>query len=261
MKQIFIIFLALFIISCNKQESSKKTENNNYLLMATVYQQQSPEYKAIALQTYKLAKYKLQGLTLFNDSIYGKAVVLDLDETVLDNSPYQAKCIIENVSYPEYWEEWINEENAALIPGVAGFLNYADSLGFKIFYVSNRRKKYLQQTINNMNKFNLPAVDSTHIILREDESSKIKRRKDILENYEITLLIGDNLNDFSGDFELEDNNSRIEKVFDLEEKFVDKFIILPNPMYGEWEKALLNGTYKHSKSERDSILISKLQSF
>jgi 5'-nucleotidase (lipoprotein e(P4) family) len=112
-----------------------------------------------------------------------------------------------------------------------------------------------------MKKFKLPAVDSAHIILREDESSKIKRRNGILKNYEITLLIGDNLNDFSGDFELEDNNSRIEKVFELEEKFVDKFIILPNPMYGEWEKALLNGTYKHSKSERDSILISKLQSF
>jgi len=209
MKQIFIIFLGLFIISCNKQELNKNSENNKHLLMATIYQQQSPEYKAIALQTYKLAKYKLEGITLFSDSINGKAIVLDLDETVLDNSPYQAKCIIENVSYPKYWDDWINQENADLIPGVASFLNYADSLGFEIFYISNRRIKYLQQTINNMNKFDLPAVDSEHIILRGDESSKVKRRNDILENYTISLLIGDNLNDFSGAFELEENSKRV----------------------------------------------------
>lgn len=261
MKQIILLISVLFIISCNKGEKQEEKADNDHLLMATAFQQLSPEYKAITLQSYKLAKYKLQGILLFNDSVNNKAIVLDIDETVLDNSPFQAKCIIENTNYPKYWNEWVAKEDAKLVPGVKEFLNYADSTGFEIFYISNRKHKHLQATINNLKKHKLPKADSSHILLRKETSSKTERRKKVSEVYEIALLIGDNLNDFSGEFEIEENGKRIAKVFEMKDNFVDKFIILPNPMYGEWEGALLNGNYDYSKYERDSVLISKLESF
>lgn len=261
--------IALFLISttmfaCNCEESKKdttQTSTNDHLLFATLYQQYAPEYKALCIQGYNVAKQQLS--KKMQNTLYevAPAVVLDLDETVLDNSPFEAKCILENTSYPEYWEEWMNVASADLVPGAKDFLQFAKEQGAEIYYISNRKEKYLGKTIENMQAHKLPNADSAHIWLRTGTSSKKARRDSLLTQRNIIMLIGDNLNDFTEAFEGDDNNKRIKEVMNMQAEFGDRFIILPNAMYGEWEKAVLNGSYDHTRTERDSLYRKGLTNF
>lgn len=263
MKNILFSLAILISISACKPTGNPNSNiaDNDHLLLATLYQQSSPEYEALCIQSYNIASDKLVEFNNKTSNTKMPAVVLDLDETVLDNSPFEAKCIIENTNYPNYWDEWMNAAKAELVPGVKEFLILADSLNFEIYYISNRKAKYLNQTIENMEKHNLPQAEASHIWLKTDGDSKKLRRDKLLLEREIILLIGDNLNDFNEVFEVKTNEERSNLVIANKYEFGDRFIVLPNPMYGEWVKALLNNTYKHSNQQRDSIFKQKLISF
>ncbi len=258
-----LIVLAITFMACTPQEkqTAKAESNNDHLLFATLYHQYTPEYKALCLQSYHVAKRNLAWIMESTNFEVAPAVVLDLDETVLDNSPFEAKCILENTSYPKYWDEWMNEANADLVPGAADFLETAQALGAEIYYISNRKEKYLAQTIKNMQLHKLPNADSAHIWLRTDTSSKKARRDSLSTQRTIVLLIGDNLNDFTEAFELDNNNERMAEVEKMKDLFGQRFIMLPNPMYGEWEKAILDGSYEHERTDRDSLYKKALRSF
>lgn len=264
MNKFLLLIIGLgFLTSCVNVEEThiKKVGDNDYSLLATVFQQHSPEYKALCLQAYNIASARLIEIKKSGTYKNAPAVVLDIDETVLDNSPFEVKSILENTSYPTYWEEWMNEANARLVPGVKSFLHLADSLGFEVYYISNRKHKYLDVTIKNMLDYNLPNSDAAHIFLKTDESSKKARRNKLRVDREIIMLIGDNLNDFDEVFELSNNDERIQAVKNLSDEFGDKFIVLPNPLYGEWVKAVLNDSNNLSRIQRDSILKRRLRSF
>jgi 5'-nucleotidase (lipoprotein e(P4) family) len=263
MKNILFSLAILFAITaCNPVEKAEKqTVNNDHLLLATVFQQSAPEYDALCIQAYNLASLEAKLLMKNNKSENAPAVVLDLDETVLDNSPFEAKCILENTNYPMYWDEWMNAANARLVPGAKEFLDLANELGMEIYYISNRKTKYLEQTIKNMKMHKLPQADVDHIWLKTDVSSKKARRDKLSTEREIAILIGDNLNDFNEIFEVETNKERKEIVVENKSEFGKRFIILPNPTYGEWVKAALNNSYNHTNSQRDSLFKESLISF
>lgn len=263
MKNILLSLAILISISACKPTENPNSNivDNDHLLLATLFQQTSPEYDALCIQAYNIASDKLVEFNVESANATMPAIVLDLDETVLDNSPFEAKCIIENTNYPNFWDEWMNAAKAELVPGVKEFLLLADSLNFEIYYISNRKVKYLDQTIENMEKHNLPQAEATHIWLKTDVDSKKLRREKLLLEREIILLIGDNLNDFNEVFEVETNEDRSDLVIANKAEFGDRFIVLPNPMYGEWVKALLNNSYKHSNQQRDSLFKQKLNSF
>lgn len=256
MKQLFYTISAVFIFSaCQTNQSSDNVHIRN--AMATIYVQQAPEYIALAEQAYAQARMSLD--EQFKTAVMPLAVVLDIDETVLDNSPYQAEQILDNFNYPDHWDEWIYKEEAMPIPGSLEFLQYADSKGIVIFYISNRKHKYLGPTINNLNKFGYPQADSAHILLRTTTSSKEERRQKVLDQgLEIALLIGDNLDDMSAEFEVEDPSKRNEAVFANQSKFGVKYIVLPNPTYGKWVQ---NRGFYNSKLDQDSLVAAHLKGF
>ena len=225
--------------------------------MATLYVQQSPEYIALTEQAYAIARISLDNQ--FKMATSPLAVVLDIDETVLDNSPFQAKQILENFNYPAHWDEWINKEEAQPVPGSLEFLQYADSKGIVIFYISNRKHKNLNATINNLNKFGYPQADSSHIMLRTTTSSKEVRRQKVLDQgLKIALLIGDNLDDMSAEFEVEDADKRKEATYANQSKFGTKYIVLPNPTYGKWVQ---NRGFYNAKLDQDSLASAYLKGF
>lgn len=273
-KLILLIIVPFIVASCGVDTTgveggsadtvrccSEDKRTNDHLLFATLYHQQAPEYKALCRQAYNVGMIELQGIMSITDFELPPAVVLDLDETVLDNSPFTAKCILENTNYPEYWEEWINAANAELIPGVKEFLEFADELGVEIYYISNRKEKYLGQTIVNMKLYDLPNADSAHIFLRKNTTSKKARRDQLATQRSIVMLIGDNLNDFTEDFEVTTNEERTELVQKNSDMFGSKYIVLPNPMYGEWEEVVLEGTYENERNVRDSLYRVRLKGF
>lgn len=262
--KIGVITLASMILAGTGYSKGNHKENlSDQLMMGTLWQQTSAEYRAIAYQTFNMAKMVLD-LELNKKGKKKKAIVLDIDETVLDNSPYQAMVIARKTGYPDKWFEWIDAAKAEPVPGALEFLKYADSKGVKIFYLSNRKIKKnrkvpgMKNTIKNLNAFGFPQVKESHLYLRSKESSKIKRRSQISENYDIVMLFGDNLNDFDGMFEHKGIKDRKAAVDEVKSMFGHRFFVLPNPMYGEWEGAVYDYNWRASEKEKKDMRLKAL---
>lgn len=250
-----LIFIALFLFpglySCQNQsnEENQKISKNDYLLMPTLWVQSSAEYRALCYQTYDLAQKRLKKNL---EAYRGKkkpAVVLDLDETVLDNSPYEAHVIKNGMSYPQDWLKWCDLAKAEAIPGAREFLLFAKQNDVEIYYISNRRENTRKGTVLNLKNLNLPFSDDAHVFLRTDISSKEPRRRVVRKDHEILLLFGDNLLDFSSLFEQQSTARRAAIVDSLRNEFGTRFIVLPNPMYGDWDASVLKYDYKQSNEE------------
>jgi 5'-nucleotidase (lipoprotein e(P4) family) len=230
--------LILLVVFGSFKADKPIISENDHLTLAVLYQQHAPEYRALCYQAYNLASVRIQQIVKRKGSAEGLAIVLDLDETVLDNSPYEAKCILENINYPVKWKEWCELAIAEPVPGSVEFINLAASLGVQVVYISNRKEELREATKKNLVAIGLPDTNDDYLLLRDAESAKEERRQKIAAKYEIVLLIGDNLNDFSEVFENSRGEGRMAKTDDMKRSFSEKFIVLPNAMYGDWEQHL-----------------------
>jgi 5'-nucleotidase (lipoprotein e(P4) family) len=259
--KIILIFLVAMAVSCNQESASNKTQSSeaeNYVKIreiADLWFHHSAEMQACYLQSYKLAQLALDKQLADYKGDKTPAVVLDLDETVLDNSPYQLKLLEEKEEFSsESWNYWCNLAKAEALPGVSNFLNYAKEKGVEVFYISNRSVELLEGTVKNLQNLNLPNADTIHVLLKEKTGDKTERRNKVSENHEIIILVGDNLTDMSQEFADRNKETMGKEVVEKnKELFGTKYIILPNPMYGEWEKAIYNNSRKWSDSQKDSL--------
>jgi 5'-nucleotidase (lipoprotein e(P4) family) len=230
----------------------------DYQIGAILYQQKSGEYRALAYQAFNLARLRLdQDL----DKKYLKqlpkaerkrprAIVVDIDETVLDNSPSNAYMAKNNLPFNvKDWYAWGEMRKAKPVPGAVEFLNYAVSKGVKIFYISNRDEVQKQATIDNLRNAGFNDVSADNVQLRQvvTISTKEPRRTAVAEKYRIVMLMGDNLDDFSDMFEAKSMSDRFAAVEKNRDLFGKRFIVLPNAMYGTWESAIYE--YKRGLSE------------
>ena len=258
MKKYLIVLLS--ILSCNQPDYKN---DNDYKIQAQVWTQNSAEYRALCYQAFNAAKMNLDALFFFEKE-YDKplAIIADVDETVLDNSPYDGKLILNNTTYNrESWVEWGNLEIAKAIPGSLEFLIYASEKNVEIFYISNRYSEQLEATVNNLKKLGFPDAKESNVLLRGDTRSKSERRKSVSDNYEVIMLIGDNLSDFNDEFEIKLYNERSDQTDKLKNEFGTKLIVLPNPNYGDWESNGLFGGKSFDNFQKDSIRKSKIKSY
>ncbi|HET8866527.1 MAG TPA: 5'-nucleotidase, lipoprotein e(P4) family [Gracilimonas sp.] len=275
-----IIISALAFTSCGTfQNASEDTAvPKNTTTQATLWVQNSAEYKALAFQTYNTA---LRTISLpLEDSFWTAsinqkesedymslppAIILDIDETVLDNSPFQARMIKQNKSFNiEDWNAWVNEANASAVPGAVEFTNYAHEQGVKIFYISNRGYEVEEATRENLIAEGFPVSETMDNIMSNGEepgwtSSKIQRRQLVENNYRVIMIFGDDLNDF---FPAKDINQqkRADLVKQYSENFGRRWFIFPNPVYGSWEDALYDFEDDLTESEKNAIIKKKLNS-
>ncbi|PLX23450.1 MAG: 5'-nucleotidase, lipoprotein e(P4) family [Salinivirgaceae bacterium] len=259
MKNLILILLSLsIVISCQQHITKKqeKTNSSEYLLLSTAWFQLSAEQKALFYQAYNIAKLRIDEIA--SDKAYNNpAVVLDIDETVLDNSPYQAWCVENDSTFSKKtWDIWVKKAEAELLSGALDFTNYAKSKGVEVIYISNRSVSQLNATIQNMKNKNLPNAEKDFVLLKDSTSDKTFRRDLINEKYEIALLIGDNLGDFDHVFDHRNEKAAHKAVEDYKTEFGKKFIVLPNPMYGKWERP-----YQKMEGEYIENLKKQLKSF
>ena len=243
----FLLLLGLVFISSSHRMVEQPLIKDPRLY-ATAWFAVSAEKHAIYMQTYKMASLQL---TLRKEGRQ-KAVVADLDETVFDNSAWALRVLLEGKEYPAYWDEW---EQAAIAPAFAGaveFFQNAATSGMQVFYVSNRSQKNLGRLLKNLNGLGLPFADSAHVLLKENTSSKVARRKKIEQDYDISLLLGDNLADFDGVWENAETARRHLQVEANAKNWGRKFIIFPNPMYGSWEDAMMGYRRDLNEAATDS---------
>lgn len=267
-----LIVSFFFFISCNQnsdQDNEKKDSvtvaitcsNYQHLVSAVNWYNRSGEMRACYYQAYNLAKWQLEKQLKKAAKGKKKAVVFDIDETLLNNSPFEIKAIETGKGYSkDTWMQWVSLARAAAVPGALDFINYAKEKGVEIFYITNRKIEEKTATIKNLDSLKFPYLDDAHMFFRTDESSKEKRRLTIGKNHEILLFIGDNLADLSMIFENRSDNLGFNIVDQNKDNFGDKFIILPNPMYGDWEMALFEKGSKPSDSDKGKILGNGLKS-
>ncbi len=222
------------------------TEVNAYR-MAVAYQR-SAEVQALQLQAYNTARRRLDQI-LSHPQGQPPAIVLDIDDTVISNTPLEMQGLKQCFNYTnwgKHWQAWVHEAHAALIPGAGEFLHYADQRGVKIFYVSNRIDENKDATIKNLNKLDLPQVSAKSVMLMP--KSKKARRMEIKKNYDIVMLFGDNLHDFADLFDVHPAKARHAAVTRNADKFGSRYIILPNSAYGAWTPAYGAWQKKHLKN-------------
>jgi 5'-nucleotidase (lipoprotein e(P4) family) len=234
----------------NHQEIPERTHE---LLNAVLWVRTSAEYEVGCREIYRLAERGLdQALSdpawtaaLEQTGDYSDlpaAVILDADETALDNSAFEAMLIEETEEYNKpLWYAWAEEERAGAVPGTREFLEHAFERGVQVFFVTNRDYAIEQPTVRNLQALFGPQVTAESVLSRgemEDwTSDKSSRRAYVAAGHRILLLIGDDFNDFVyiGEVPPERRNEAARRYSAY---WGTKWIMLPNPMYGGWEDAL-----------------------
>jgi 5'-nucleotidase (lipoprotein e(P4) family) len=255
MKKLIIVTLLIMVASCAtvKQPTLPAEEDQEHLILATLWYQKSAEMRALYYQCFRNAEIALAENLAWAGRTKPAAVVLDIDETLLDNSPFQGWQVLEKRSFNnDDWFRWVELARARPLPGAVEFTRYADSLGVEVFYVSNRTVQEMGPTIENMAAWGFVNADSTHMLLKETTSSKVERRALIEKDYDILLLVGDNLADHSGIYEKRGPDHGFAAVDADRRLFGTKYIVLPNPMYGNWLSELLKKT--EGLTEREKLL-------
>ena len=250
-----------------KSESSSKEENKNSdnkitlsydelrsreNTMGTLWYQNAAEVDALYQQGYNIATAKLKDY-LKTPSEKPYSIVLDLDETVLDNTPYQVQNIKDGTAFnPKLWDEWVQKAEATPVAGAKEFLQFADKNKVQIYYISDRTDSQIDATIKNLEEQGLPVQGRDHLMFKkEGDKSKEPRRQEVMKHTNLIMLFGDNLVDFA-DFSKTSETDREKLYEELKGEFGEKFIIFPNPMYGSWETAVYKGEKKDAKGQSEA---------
>lgn len=205
---------------------------------ATIYQYASAEVHRLYQQGYELARIRLDE-NLERPHVLPPAVIVDIDETVLDNSPSNVTDIVQGRTFsPVEWKKWTAMASAKAVPGAVEFLNYAAGKGCAIFYISNREMDEKAATIKNLQAVGFPMADEAHVMPMGSTSDKTERRAEVAKDHYIALLIGDQLSDFDQSFK--DRSSDLGKphVDEMRDTLGRYFILLPNSIYGPWLNAV-----------------------
>ncbi|MFB6273459.1 MAG: 5'-nucleotidase, lipoprotein e(P4) family [Salinibacter sp.] len=241
---------------------SRAAALRNPLLNSTLWVQTAVEYEGVARQAYALAEVMMTralrdsswtaaleqrkaGPATYRDK--PPAVVLDVDETVLDNSPYQARLILENKAYgSKSWKAWVREEKAGAVPGALAFTQSAVDKGVQVIYLTNRDADVEASTRDNLEALGFPVNDAPDAVLTQGETNgwdtKTARRKWVADRYRILLLVGDNFGDFAAHVDTT-VTARRKKSQRYRQYWGARWIVLPNPQYGSWEGALYEFNY------------------
>jgi 5'-nucleotidase (lipoprotein e(P4) family) len=225
-------------------------------LGANLYIQTAAEYRACCLQTYRLTEMRLElALSTTVPRPTKPAVVMDLDETVFDNSAFESFLYETHQEYSDaLWEVYERDypSQVALVPGAKEFIRKAEAMGVTAIYISNRLEKHKQSTIAALQRLglNVHGIDD-RLYLKADTSDKTARRANAAGKYNVLLILGDNLRDFSEAYvapKLDENASaetyskaiqeRLQRVDDAACHWGQDWLVFPNPGYGEWERLI-----------------------
>lgn len=241
-----------------KQQYQAETETMGLLWMRT-----SAEYRALAYQGYNVAMNAVK-MAVTDPSHQRKplAIVLDADETVVDNTKLMGESIVNGNGRFDapWWRQAVHQGKSQAMPGAVEFLNEVHKQGVEIFYVSNRYAPVnLDVTIQNFKELGFPSVDKDHVLLFEKDSDKQPRFDMIAKKYYVVVYMGDNAGDFpigTKGKTLAERNALIDAH---KEDFGTTFVVFPNPAYGSWVSALAKGYQNLSPEEQKQVNNQYLQ--
>ena len=264
---VITIAASVVLVHCGNG-ADDSIQRTHELLNAVLWVQSSAEYEVACLQVFDLATRSLvealadsewtairaqQGMP--NLRRLPPAIIVDVDETVLSNSRFDARTVSLDTQYNQaLWDEWVAKSNAEPTPGSTGFLAYAEARGVEVFFVTNRKHHNKDATLRNLQLAFGDGIDTTHLLCRGDRDDwssrdKTPRREYLAQEFRILLLVGDDLNDFVW-HEERPPGGRKTLALNNREYWGTKWILVPNPMYGSWEEAVYGYGSTASRSEK-----------
>ena len=252
-------------------------------LDAVLWIQTSAEFDAIARQTFRLAELNLgdalvdpswtasteqQKMFAKRPQELGKlppAVILDIDETILDNSSYQSRLIEKNEEFNrETWNDFVREEASPAIAGAKEFVKACRDARVTVLFVSNREFEVEYATRRNLVATGLLHEDNPDLVFSKYEkkdwgSDKKTRRTHLASRYRILMIVGDDLNDFVSLGSKPTSKKRKQVANKYSNWLGSRWITMPNPNYGGWERALYDWNDGSSRSEKLRNKKSKLR--
>ncbi len=234
-------------------------------LDAVLWVTSSAEYKASTLGLYNQVKIQLDHAladknwtaALEQGANYQdkrNALIVDIDECILLNMPFQSKMIDMGLEFDRpIRHAWVKQAKATPVPGALALLNYAASKGVRVFYVTSRKARLEEATKLNLKNLGFPLEEGVDTILTRGErpdwkTDKGTRRAYISKDHRVLALIGDNLGDFLSDVETTPEK-RSKMVEQYREMWGVKWFDVPNPIYGSWEQSFYQ--FDHNKTEAE----------
>lgn len=250
----------------------------NDMLLATLWTQRSVEFKGNALTVFALARIRLDEALADKNWTASPAeqkadyqnlppaVILDIDETLLDNSRYQVWMLRNNQTFStKTWNQFCAAQVSTAIPGAVEFTKYADSKGVKIFYVTNRGAETEKDTRENMAKFGFPMGGNVDTFLMQGEKpewtgAKGTRRAVVTKDYRVLLNIGDNFGDFDDRYRTSD--AERQKAFEADLAYWGRqWLVIANPTYGSFDTAPFGHDFKKPREEQRKAKWDLLESW
>lgn len=265
------VLVALSGIAARAQDASD-------LLLATLWTQRSVEYKANALTVFALARIRLDEALADRSwtaapaeqtgdyQTLPPAIILDIDETLLDNSKYQVWMMKSDQTFStRTWNEFCAAQISTAIPGALEFVKYADAKGVKIFYITNRAVETEKDTRENMQKLGFPLGSNVDTFLMQNEkpgwgSAKSTRRAVVTKDYRVLLNIGDNFGDFDDRYRSSEADRL--KAYEADMAYWGKqWLMIANPTYGSFDTAPYGHDFKKSREEQRKAKRDVLESW
>jgi acid phosphatase len=186
------------------------------------------------------------------------AIIVDIDETVLDNSPSSVRQIREHRGFNEAaWGEWVNERQAKPLPGAVEFLSAAAKKGVTVFYISNRDASLAEATLANLRAVGFPLKDGGQFLglgtvvdgCEQEGSEKACRRQLVARGYRVLMQFGDQVGDFV-QIAANTRDGRRAAIAPYMDWIGERWWALPNPLYGSWEPALFDNEWRQPEAVR-----------
>ena len=238
MKNIGEVKLAIFFTMIVVFNAHAQQNNLSY---AVAWKQTAAEHRALYYQGFNIARLRVE-LALTAGEGKPLAIIADIDETLLLANDYWGYLISNEEDFfnDASWDLWVAENNFVPSPGSREFLNFCKSNNVEVFYVTNRDQgaNTFELAVRNLTSAGFPMVDREHLTVLRETSNKEDVQKQIMQDFNVVVMLGDNLNDFSRDFYLTDTSQRERLVAEKKGSFGSKFVIFPNPTDGHWIRAI-----------------------
>ena len=256
-----VVALIVMVPAFGEDSIDVDADIENNLIMAMAWRQTAAEYRALYHQGFNLARMRIElALAQKKDGSLPLAIISDVDETLLLSNNYWGYLINQGQDFFDdaIWDSWVAENRAVASPGALAFLKFCVANNVEIFYVTNRNQgeSTVQLALNNLNAAGFPSVDRSHLrVLRETSNKELVQQR-IREDYDVVVLLGDNLNDFSRRYYSTDLEQRLSLMEEDKARYGRDYIIFPNPTDGHWIRAIF-GDSEPPPSDHNRIILKQ----
>lgn len=244
----WLVTICCWLVACTPAPKSPNSEITaqdvgNHLLYAVAWKQTAAEFEALYFQGFNLARMHLEQ-ALANPPLSGRplAVISDIDDTLLLARDYWGHLVESGQDFFDdaSWDRWVAAQQATPSPGALEFLRFCAEQGIEVFYVTNRDQgeATFDLALSSLQALGFPYADAAHLTVLRDSSNKETVQNSIRENFEVVVMLGDNLNDFSRKFYVTGVSERLALMQEEQARFGADYILFPNPTDGHWLRAI-----------------------